>query len=179
MTWTAPKTFTANSTLTAADLNTYLRDNSLETVPAIATTPGAIYVSDGLNSVAERIPAQAYIATSEGTTSSTYTNLATVGPVVTVSTGTRALVFLYANISNSSASTGSIMSYQISSATSVAPDPSTSLIIQSTSGNRVSFTILHTGLTAGSNVFTAKYRTVTATTTTATFADRRMAVIPL
>jgi hypothetical protein len=172
MTWVAPKTFTANSTLTAADLNTYLRDNSMETVPAIATTPGALYVSDGLNSVAERIPAGTWTAASEATSSTSYTNLATTGPAVTVTTGTRALISLYANLSNTSA-VGTFMSYSVNGAT---PDDSTALLTQHVGGQRVSATILQTGLTAGSNTFIAKYK---VTSGTGTYVDRRLSVIPL
>lgn len=46
-------TFVSNAVLTAAQLNTHLRDNLLETAPAKATAPGRFIVSTGLNSISE------------------------------------------------------------------------------------------------------------------------------
>lgn len=176
MSWTAPKTFTANSTLTAADLNTFLRDNFSQTVPAIAQTPEAMYISSGLNSVVERVPTGGFVAATETTTTARYVNLATVGPSVTVTSGTSALVFLSANIGNNTANTGTWMSYTVSGATTAAAADTTALLVQEMTGYAVGAAILHNGLTAGSNTFTCKYGVSGGT---GTFDSRRISVIPL
>jgi len=51
MAWTAPKTWTTGSIVTASDLNTYVRDDFLETVPAKVTTAGDIVVATGANTI--------------------------------------------------------------------------------------------------------------------------------
>lgn len=181
MAWTAPKTFTANSTLTAADLNTYLRDNLLETSGAKAQTPGGLFVSNGANSIAERIPTDAMIATQEGTTSTTFVDLATVGPSVSVVTGSQALVFLYCDSFSATVDTPAAMSYAVSGATTiaVATDSQMSVSNGSTSKEaRLSAGWLQKSLNPGTNVFTAKYKN-DAASGTVNFKDRRMAVIPL
>lgn len=178
MAWTSPMTFTA-SVLTAAQLNTYLRDNLNETAPAKATAAGQIFVSTGVNAIAARTPAQQYIITSESTTSLTYANLATVGPAVTVVTGTSALVAVTARMENSTGTAQSVMSYAVSGATTIAADDYGSAWFQSDSASqraRISAFNLETGLTPGSNTFTAKYR---AGSNTATFVHRTITVIPL
>jgi hypothetical protein len=51
MAWTAPRTWVAGEVLTAALLNTHLRDNILETTPATVTTAGDVVVADAANSI--------------------------------------------------------------------------------------------------------------------------------
>lgn len=176
MAWTTPKTFTANSPLTASDLNTYLRDNFNETPPAKATTPGGVFVTTGLNAITERIPGTDYVATSEATATTTYVNLVTVGPTVTCTTGTQALVILYCTLSSSSATGRSWMAYGITGATTIAASTDRAIGLDGTGLQTIGAMFLQTGLTAGSNTFQAKY---TATSATSTFATRRLSVIPL
>ncbi len=67
--WTAPKTFTAGSVLTAAELNTHLRDNLNETSAATVTTAGDIAFADAANSMGSRlgISANSFHLTSDAT----------------------------------------------------------------------------------------------------------------
>lgn len=51
MAWTAPRTWVASETLTAALLNTHVRDNLLETAPAKVTTAGDICYATGANAI--------------------------------------------------------------------------------------------------------------------------------
>jgi hypothetical protein len=51
MAWTAPRTWVAAEIVTAALMNTHLRDNMLETAPAIVTTAGDIVYADAANSL--------------------------------------------------------------------------------------------------------------------------------
>ena len=56
MVWSAPATWTVGQVVTAANLNTHLRDNLLETAPAKVTTDGDIVVATGANAL-ERVAA--------------------------------------------------------------------------------------------------------------------------
>lgn len=177
MAWTAPITWTAGSTLTAAQLNTYLRDNLLLSAPALASTPGAYMVATGANTLAQRKAKSAYISTSQTTTSTTMTDLATSGPAVTVTTGTRAFVVYSCAISNSGANNATFMSFAVSGATTEAAADSYSISldgVSATQAPRLS-NWRWSSLTAGSNTFTAKYRVDAGT---GTFAQRRISVFP-
>ena len=134
-----------------------------------------VSVSD-YNDIERRQATSATVNTSQTTTSTSYTDLATVGPAVTVTTGTSALVIVSLWL-ESSGGTGKYASYAISGATTVAADDAwaTSIVPTGASGQRVSVTHHHTGLTAGSNTFTMKYRVAAGT---GTHRDRHIVVIP-
>lgn len=51
MAWTTPRTYTTGELVTAAILNTHVRDNLLETAPAKVTTAGDIIVATGANEI--------------------------------------------------------------------------------------------------------------------------------
>jgi hypothetical protein len=99
MAWVAPPTFVSGNVLTAALLNILSGDLN-ELAPAKATAAGQIFVSTGANAIIARTPGFDTIATSESTASTSFVNLATVGPTVTVTTGTTALVFVSADMSS-------------------------------------------------------------------------------
>lgn len=181
MAWTAPMTAVSGNIWTEAQFNTHVRDNLLETAPAKATTVGSIFVSTGSNSIAERLINQDFITSAQATTSTSYTDLGTVGPSITVTTGPSALVIWAARVYNNTADRWAMMSVQVSGATSISPNDDWIIgFMQNTSNNtqwiQGGHTKLFTGLTPGSNTFTAKYRTVTSGT--ATFDNRHMMVIP-
>lgn len=172
-------TFVANAVLTAAQLNTHLRDNLNETAPGKATSANGLIVTTGANAIVQRTPTADAVGTGESTASTSFTNLATSGPAVTVTTGTAAIVVVSARITNSSASQGALMAYDVSGATTIAGNDDRGLWAES-SGTaefmRASAVVYQTGLTAGSNTFTAKYRVIAGT---GTFAYREILVIPL
>lgn len=174
MAWSTPLTAVSNSPLTAAQWNASVRDNLLETAPAKFSSAGQLFVSTGANAGAARNPTAALVSTSETTTSSSYTDLATIGPTVTVTTGTRALVALYASILNSG-NNNTFMSVDLSGATVLAAADAFAIAQFSSAGGRIGSLILF-NMSPGSTTFTGKYRTAAGT---ATFADRRMLVIPL
>jgi hypothetical protein len=127
----------------------------------------------------EALPQTAAVATSETTASASYTDLATVGPAVTVTTGTSALVTVYCLAGNNTGGQACFMGFAVSGATTVAAADAFSVEYFSSVGNnnsRICATFLVTGLTAGSNVFTAKYK---ASANTATFLDRKITVVPV
>jgi hypothetical protein len=173
MTWSVPLTAVANTALTDAQWNASVRDNLLETAPAKATVAGQIFVATGANAIAARLPTVASVAASQTTASNTYVDLATVGPTVTVTTGTNALIVLYAGVDNSGANQ-SWMGVDISGATTQAATDS--LALSTSISQRLSAAFMFPVLAAGSNTFKAKYRT---TAGTGTWADRRLAVLPL
>lgn len=178
MAWTAPRTWVTNETVTASHMNTHVRDNMLETAPAKATTSGGFIVTVGVNEVIQRTPIPAQVATSQTTTSTSYTDLTTAGPAVTEVTGTRALVSISALIQNNTAGGETWMAVTVSGASAVSAADGLGLSLQSyTGGGKASIgrTIIYSGLTQGTNTFTAKYRVSTGT---GTFANRRIEVVP-
>lgn len=177
MTWSAPMTAVSNSVFTASQFNTFIRDNLNETAPAKASTSGAHFAVSGTNEIAERLSATASVLAAETTTSTSYTDLATVGPAVTVTTGPLALVVVHGSIDNSGA--GSCrMSYAVSGASTIAEADNRGIGVYGVAGSGIvaSSVVLHTDLTPGSNTFTAKYRVASGT---GTFNSRRLLVFPL
>lgn len=138
MSWTTPRTWVTGELVTASIMNTHVRDNL-----------GALQ------------PQSAQVSTSETSTSTSYTNLATSGPAVTLTTGTQALLSISATGSNNTSNASIYMSYAVSGASTVSASDSTALIISSYTGGigfSGSAVYLLSGLTAGSNTFTAKYK---------------------
>lgn len=159
-------------------MNQQVRDNMLQTVPALASSSaGQIFVATAANAIAARLIQTSTVLTAETTASTSFTDLATSGPAVTCTTGTQAIVLLTAQ-GEVNAATQSYAAYAVSSATTIAAgDDHASVVSSPASGQpgRQSIVEMPT-LTAGSNVFTMKYRTVSGT---ATFRRRTITVIPL
>lgn len=121
----------------------------------------------------------AEVDTSQGTSSTSYTDLATPGPAVTVATGTRALVILTCRSYHSALGNDVFMSFAVSGASTVAATDGRAAYQNAPAAGApltVTMAVVVTGLTAGSNTFTAKYRTSAAT---ATFSYRKITVIDL
>lgn len=157
MSWGTPIIHSVGDVLTAADWNTSSNDLSF-----LAGT------------------ASANILTVETTTSTTYTDLATVGPAVTLTTGANALVIVTASLSNSGSAVSNfnLMGYAVSGASTVAATDNTALSATSNPANSETQMSMATvvGLTAGSNTFTAKYKVGAGT---GSFSRRVITVIPL
>jgi hypothetical protein len=119
----------------------------------------------------------AAVNTQQTTTSTTYTDLATVGPAVTVTIGANgiALVILGAATFNSG-SDDSRMSFVVSGANTLAADNSRCKSSSGAAGQDDSKIFTLTGLNPGSTTFTAKYL---ADSGTAGFLNRTITVIPL
>lgn len=178
MTWIAPLTAVVNTSLSAAQWNASVRDNLNETAPAKATTAGGVIVTTGLNAIAQRIIGTDYISNNETTATTTYGALATTGPSVTVTSGARALLMLSCGGYNSTVGGTGYMSIDVTGATTIAvADVKGYRVTSSTSGavTQATYVYYETGLTPGSNVFTAKYRAVSGTQG---FTDRRLTVFP-
>jgi len=124
----------------------------------------------------------ATVATDQTTTSTSYADLATAGPAVTVTTGTKALVSIKASMANGAVLTGQMMGVAVSGATTVAASDTYGAGYKYIGGPTnfqpvMAATFLITGLTAGSNTFTAKYRSVTGDAIY--FKERMISVVDL
>lgn len=178
MTWTAPFTAVANTPLTASQWNSGVRDNFNETAPAKATTAGRIFVSTGVNSIAERDIPDATVSASQTTASTSYTDLGTIGPQITVTTGVKAIAFWTANVTNTTADEATLMSVTVSGATSISASDAVSLHLRGpvspatqSAGKFKSYT-----LNAWSNTFTCKYRVPAGT---GSWGERYLLIIAL
>lgn len=178
MAWTAPMTAVANSAFTAAQFNAHVRDNLNETAPAKATTVSGYFVATGANSIAERVPQISGVGSSETTTSTSYTDLTTPGPDVTVTTGARALYIITSRQKNSVDNGATFTALDISGASSIPASDNRALLTDGLTADnelRMSVVQLEAGLTPGSNVFTMKYRVSGGT---GTYQNRHLIVLP-
>jgi hypothetical protein len=177
MSWTAPMTAVANTAFTAAQFNTHIRDNLNETAVAKATAANNLFVSTGANALAERVPSSHTVSTSQSTTSTSYTDLATTGPTFTVTTGTKALIWFAAAVQHNTTDIACFASVAVSGATTVAASDAWCIANPSRlTDSRLASLHMFTGLTAGSNTFTMKYRVPSGT---GNFANREIVGIPL
>lgn len=119
-----------------------------------------------------------FVATSQSTTSSSYTDL-TTSQAVTITTGTKALVLVHARMTNNTTNSSARMSFAVSGATTMAADDDKAIFMTPyTAGEPMQYGghIYVTGLTAGSNIFTAKFRVGSGT---GTFSARYITVIDM
>lgn len=179
MSWTAPRTWIAGETPTAALLNTHLRDNMLETEGAKATG-GGYFVGSAANAITERKPVYEIQAGTRTTTSTTYTTgSGSTACSVSASTSDRALVMWSAMFENSLSDEDCWASIDISGATTVAADDANALAgVDNTGGRDRQYmrAKLFFSLTPGTNVFTMHHR---VTGGTGSWSNRRIFVMPL
>ena len=180
MAWTTPRTWVPNETLTAAMLNTHLRDNFLELDVAKVTGSGQYCVSTGANAVTARSYAFDRINTLQTLVSpGGYSDLATVGPSVTVTTGGRALIFYACQMDHSAADGDTKASYAVSGASTFSASDTWCLRrdgMPATNSIRVMGIDMRVDLTSGSNTFTMRYH---GSAGTLTYSNRTIAVFPL
>lgn len=179
MAWVSPPTFVSGNALTAAQLN-IIGGDLLETAPAKFTVASQFFVSTGSNAGVARTAVQDNYTGggTDSTNSTSYTGL-TGSPSLGTGTGTKALVMHGASVTNDTVGNRSYVSYEISGATAVAPNDFWAVIVdqQGIAGRivKASWVQIHTGLTAGSNVFTQRFKVNGGT---GTFAIRNLAVLP-
>lgn len=183
--------FTSGQILTAAQMNTYVRDNLLAGGPIYATEAlrnAAIpspfegqraYISaptepsgtgmtiTGIQTIYNGAawttvsPISGLVTTSETTLSTSYADLTTAGPTIAIRTGTSALVTVSSTINTQAATRGGSMSFAVSGATTIAAGDDNCIFAYSAGTDvfvAASRTFLLTGLTAGVNTFTSKYK---------------------
>lgn len=194
MPWTIPKTWTVNEVLTAADMNTFVRDNMNETSAAAVTTVGDTTYADGSHSMTRlaigaagtalastgaatvwRLPtedidfqsgslAAQFDLTSYGTTSTAVSG-SEVLPVVTVTTGPRALVIVSCFRAYHDTNGGQVfVSFSVSGATTLGAGDAQSGLSESSVANdhHAVSSMRLIPLTAGSNTFQMQARIATA-----------------
>ncbi len=187
MVWTAPRTWVTAETVTAALMNTHIRDNLLVTAPGIATAAGKMIVTSGTNLIVERTPAQDVDAGSGTGTNTSYLTLANLtggtpfgGEVeVAATTGTDAIVFIGASVASSTAGAITRLSYSVSGATTIGANNDFALSFESPfTGDHLQAATFHmvTTLTGGSNTFTLEGLVSAGT---GTWAEPRICVVPL
>lgn len=119
------------------------------------------------------------VATSQSTSSAVFTDLATVGPVVTLETGTLVRLTLAGTLSVTAPLDGktALMSVAISGATTTAAGTAfvPSLLWNDSIATYVPDSRI-VAVNAGTNVFTAKYMLQTSSGGTATFSGRHLVV---
>jgi len=179
MAWTTPFTAVANTTLTAAQWNTFLRDSLNAQAPTSALSASQFLVTTGFGSLTMRTPGVQYIGTSDTTTSTSYVSLDSDGAEVTAITGTMAMVTIGSQISNSTAGAGGRASIDLSGDTERVADEIN--MVSAESGNvsdtfKMTFTTIYNPITAGSNTFGMRYRASGGGT--ATFSGRLIVVVP-
>lgn len=194
-------TFTAGQVLTAAQMNQSARTG----VPVFANTTDrdAAFGGAGEKTLAEgqlcylestdvvqyydgstwqtlapfsMTVATATVAANQTTTNGTYSDLATVGPSVTLTTTTRALVTVSALLQHT-ATSFAYASYEVTGATSIAASDAVAVIRQNSgyiAASRVSYL---TTLNAGSNTFTMKYKETDPNPNPANFEHRTITVM--
>lgn len=180
MAWTAPMTAVSGAVYTAAQFNTFVRDNLLECAPAKATTASGYFVTSATNQIAQRTALQTVITGSDTTSSTSYADLDNgPGPVLTVQTGSTALVVVGGRIGGGTVATQSVkMSWAVSGDSSVAASDQWAagvVGIGSTAFGYVSRAYLATGLTPGSNTFSSQY---SVSSGTGTYSQRTLYVMP-
>lgn len=178
MAWTTPFTAVDTEAMTAAQFNASVRDNLLETAPAKATAAGRLFVSDGTNSIVAREPKRASLSHGSGQTrsSSSFGDLSTPGPSVTVTTGSAAWVIWSITARNDTGGQQAMVSYAVSGATTVNPSTEYAWVWEDSGGDGASFSQSHFAtLNPGSNTFTLKFA---APSGTIRVYDRELIVVP-
>lgn len=142
----------------------------LTPLDGVEVIPTAAYQDHSVTRVklaADALPTAATVATAQSTSSTTYVDLATVGPVVTLLTGTLVLVGIRCGISFPV--NGINMSVAVSGATTIAAGSGT--LTSTTSTLRLELLSVN----AGVNTFTAKYQSPAGDAVT--FSNRHLFVM--
>lgn len=153
----------AGSVLTAAQMNTFVRDNLIETMPAKAVLPGSYFVTTGWGEVAARFAAGSNDDNQVTVTATSFDNPESgpPGPSVTAVTGPMALVGYKCQFQIASATTRIEMGYEVSGDTSIEASLVNSLGYSKAGTTalwwRMGAVDLATDLTPGTNTFTLKY----------------------
>lgn len=177
MAWQTLPTYSDGDGLGAAELS-IIAANINETAVAKVTTAGDYVVATGTNSLTRRHIAHASVFVNSTTTSGSYTDpTGDNGPVVTVTTGSSAIVFTSVQMENTTTSDATWASFNVTGATDDPPEDSRAIMQNNTAtqGTRQGVTT-YMSLTAGSNTFRMLFRVSGGK---GEFDDRRMTVFPL
>jgi len=171
-----------NPSTTLGDVEYRSSTANTNTRLGIGTTGQVLTVTGGVPAwatpaSASPASASARVNTDQSTTSLSYTDLATNGPAVTLTTGTKALVIVTAQITND-LNVNTYASYAVSGSSTIAESDAVAINWHVVGGrvNRWSSASRLSTLTAGSNTFTMKYKVGSST---GYFSNREIIVIDL
>ncbi len=164
MAWNAPMTAVALDLFTATEYNKYVRDNFLETAPAMADTSGGVFTVDTTNRLVQRLLGSSTVSLEHRISicDVTYKDVQSAGPFITVKTGTKAMVAISAEMMNSNTNAQASASFEVSGATTRAASDDWRITHDGIAGgkwSRQSTCHMFTSLTPGLNTFRMKYRT--------------------
>lgn len=151
--------------------------SAIDVVNLMSVDDGTSWLGFHVTTRAALVNDGAGVATAQSTTSTSYTDLATTGPAVTVVVNTKVKVTLSAELYVGANGEAALMSVAISGANTVAAADARSLRVTHTSTSmtdHMSRVLYFSGLTPGSTTFTAKYRSVVGSG--AFFEDRDILV---
>jgi hypothetical protein len=155
-------TAVAGTVFTAAQWNACVRNNLNACAPAIATAGARWLVSTGFNSLTEREPQVEYLSTTGSTTSSSYGDLDTLGPLITTTTSSKVMVTIGAHVNADTSRSGGKVSVEVSGATSLAATDSNCFFatapVSLAPYKGTWTTLFDEHMVAGENTFTLKYR---------------------
>jgi hypothetical protein len=169
-----------NPSTTLGDIEYRSSTANTNTRLGIGTTGQVLGVSSGVPAwITHRASGTTIVSTDQSTTSSSYTDLATVGPSVTLTTGTKVLVIFSTNVYTGANNTNATIDFDISGATSRSATDETALKFpaNSSAGFMRMTGVARPTVTAGSNTFTMKYKS--AAGTQINFFYREMTIIDL
>lgn len=147
------------------------------TTGEVVTAAEMQQITDNINFLGSTTSAT--VGTTEQTSGTTYGDLTTLGPAVTLTTGAKALVIVHAFTASNTVNAVTWMGVQVSGATSITVADNLSLTVINPVagvGQRLDASVFFGNLTAGTNTFTAKYKTSSGA---GTWAERVLTVIPL
>lgn len=180
MAWSAPFTAVTGNVFTAAQWNQYGRDNLNVSEAAAAVSLGGLICATAANTVVQRTPDVGVVVGYESTASTTYVDLTTAGPAITMVHGTSMLISIGALTWNDTLGLGNRAAFALSGSNTLAAADADSYYAESGAANAVyeaSYTTVRTGMTAGTTTITMKYRT-TAGGGTSTFGHRVVSAVP-
>lgn len=172
-------TAVAGNIFKASEFNTYVRDNLMETGPALAQElgNGYFFVTTGENSLSPSAIRMSSVNTEETTTSTTYTDLTTVGPTLAgMNVNSKVLLSFGARLSNNPGVTISRMSVEWSNDSGVVGAASDTRAVSNSAVNPYQIgTSIVVDTAPGTYTFTCKYR---VTGGTGTFHYRNLSIFP-
>lgn len=168
MAWTSPMTAVAADLFTASEYNVNVRDNFLEMAASInkdlATSRGGFFSVEASNRLKQRFPGTNSVNVEHNIKiyATSFQDCQSAGPMITVKTGSRALVCISAEMKNANNNAQASASFEISGATKRNASDNWRIThdgIDAQKWSRQSVSSLQTGLTPGLNTFRMKYRT--------------------
>jgi hypothetical protein len=186
MTWTAPMTAVSGDLFTAAEYNLYVRDNFLEMAASInkdlSANRGGFFSVEASNRLKQRFPGAAVVTAEHNIKiyQTSFVDVQSAGPYVTVKTGSRALVCINAEMMNRNTNAQASASFEVSGATNIKASDNWRIThdgIDAQKWSRQGAWRLVTGLNPGLNTFRMKYRT--GNLGPVYFRRREIVVIPL